>query len=190
MRLGIFGGSFDPIHNAHLIVARLACEQLGLDEVRFVVAAAQPLKPAGHGATAEQRDAMVELALAGAPDFFVDHREVRRGGPSYTVDTLRDIAVDRPGAELVLLLGADVAARFGSWHQPDEVRRLCQVAVFARADLAAPNGFDLAIAVPPLAISSTEIRARAAAGRSLIGWVPAKVADYISGLRLYRSNQA
>lgn len=190
MRLGVFGGSFDPIHNAHLIVARLACEQLDLDEVRFVVAATQPLKITGHGATAAQRSAMVELAIDGVPDFVADHREQHRAGPSYTVDTLRSFALDCPGADLVLLLGADAAGRFSEWHQPDEIRRLCQIAVFARADLAVPFGFDLALTVPPLAISSTEIRARAAGGRSLIGWVPPKVADYISGLRLYRSNQA
>lgn len=190
MRLGIFGGSFDPIHNAHLIVARLACEQLGLDEVRFVVSAVQPLKPLGHGATAEQRGAMVELAIDGVPDFVADHREQLRAGPSYTVDTLRALELERPNAELVLLLGADAAGHFAQWHQPDEIRRLCQIAVFARADLAAPSGFDLAISVPPLAISSTMIRTRAAAGRSLIGWVPANVADYISGLRLYWSDLA
>lgn len=190
MRVGVFGGSFDPIHNAHLVVARLALEQLGLDEVRFVVAAAQPHKSAGHLAPPNARAAMVELAIAGLPGFRLDRREVLRGGPSYTIDTLTAMRDEDPGVELVLLIGADAAVRFSTWRRPSDIRHICQVAVFRRADMAAPVGFDLAVTVPAMGISSTDVRARACAQLPLAGWVPPAVADYISGLRLYRSDRA
>lgn len=190
MRIGIFGGSFDPIHNAHLIVAQLAREQLGLDAVRFVVAGAQPHKTAGHHASAPERAEMVARAIAGVAGLELDRHEVERPGPSYTVDTLRHFNGEMPAAELVLLLGADAAGKFASWHEPAEIRRLCQVAVFRRAGMAAPGGFDLAVDIPALDISSTAIRDRVRAGRPVTGWVPAAVGDYISGLRLYRSVRA
>ena len=190
MRTGIFGGSFDPIHNAHLIVAQLAREQLGLDEVRFVVAAAQPHKPDGHHTPPNARAAMVEVAIAGLPGFVLDRREILRGGPSYTIDTLVELREEAPARDLVLLIGADAAVRFSTWRRPSDIRHICQVAVFRRADMAAPVGFDLAVTVPALGISSTEIRARARDRLSLAGWVPPAVADYISGLRLYRSDRA
>lgn len=191
----MFGGSFDPIHSAHLIVARLACEQLGLDRVLFVVAASQPFKTGQHVATPGDRLRMVKLALAGIPDFVADGRELRRPGPSYTVDTLRELGAEYPGSELVLVMGADVASGFGSWHEPDVVRRLARIAVChrrqARGPVAAnhgdgiPAGFDAEIRVPVLEISSTLIRARAAAGQSVAGWVPQPVADYIVASQVY-----
>lgn len=195
MRIGVFGGSFDPIHNAHLIVARLAREQLGLDRVLFTVAASQPFKTGQHVAAAGHRLRMVELAVAGIADFAADGRELRRPGPSYTVDTLRELAAEHPGAELVLIIGADVAGGFSGWREPDEVRRLARIAVCHRgvsrasgvvhhgADI--PAGFDAEISVPVLEISSTTIRARAAAGQSVAGWVPQPVADYIVASQVY-----
>lgn len=190
MHIGVFGGSFDPIHNAHLIVAQLAREQLGLDVVRFVVAAEQPHKPDGHHAPAADRAEMVGLALEGVPGMALDRHELERPAPSYTVDTLRQFRATMPDARLVLLLGADAAGKFPTWHQPAEIRSLCQVAVFRRAGMAAPGGFDLAVDIPALDISSTAIRERVRAGRPLTGWVPPSVGDYISGLRLYRSVRA
>lgn len=190
MHIGVFGGSFDPIHNAHLIVAQLAREQLGLDVVRFVVAAEQPHKTDGHHAPAADRAEMVALALQGASGLEIDRHELERPGPSYTVDTLRHFRAAMPDARLVLLLGADAAGKFPAWHQPAEIRRLCQVAVFRRAGMAAPDGFDLAVDIPALDISSTAIRDRVRAGHPLTGWVPDSVGDYISGLRLYRSVRA
>lgn len=184
MRLGILGGSFDPIHNGHLIVAQLAREALQLDEVRLVVSAAQPLK-ASHGAPAANRLRMVELAVEGIPGLVADGREVARGGPSYTVDTLRELGDELPGAELVLLLGADAAAELPRWKASEEVRRLAALALFRRGDEPVTGGA-AAFDVPEIAISSTAIRARAAAGLSLRGWVPGRVADYISGLALYQ----
>lgn len=185
MRIGILGGSFDPVHHAHLIVAQLALEQLGLDRVVLMVAAAQPHKD-GHGAAATDRLRMVELAVEGVPGLAADGRELRRDGPSYTVDTLRDLQAADPAAQLTLLLGADAARGFPGWREPAAIRALAEVAVFVRGGEDPPAGFDREVRVPRLELSSTAIRERAARGASLAGWVPAAVAGYISGLRLYR----
>ena len=196
MRIGLFGGSFDPIHNAHLIVARLAREQLGLDRVLFVVAASQPLKGGQHGASPAHRLRMVELTVAGISDFAADGRELRRQGPSYTVDTLRELRAEHPAAELVLIMGADVAAGFAKWREPAEVAaRLACMAVCHRGGDSVAGGmhygegaaasFDMQIEVPVLDISSSAIRGRARAGKSVAGWVPQSVADYIVASQLY-----
>lgn len=188
MRVGILGGSFDPIHNAHLIIAQLARETLGLDEVRLMVAAQQPHKPAGHAATAEQRAEMVELAIAGVPGLVADWRELRRSGPSYTVDTLRELRAESPEHEFTLLLGADSASRFEAWREPEAIRSLARVVVFRRGGAAVPAGFPAEVTVPALELSSTAVRTRAAAGLPLVGWVPDRVADYISRFGLYVSH--
>lgn len=185
MRVGILGGSFDSIHHAHLIIAQVARESLGLDVVRLMIAARQPLKPGGHGATAEQRAEMVELAVAGVPGLVADWRELRREGPSWTVDTLRELHAEHPEDEFTLLLGSDSARRFGEWREPEAIRALARVVVFRRGGEAAPAGFDAEVAVPALELSSTAVRTRASAGLSLAGWVPDRVADYISRFGLY-----
>lgn len=185
MRLGILGGSFDPIHNAHLIVAQSAQEQLGLDRLLFMVSASQPLKT-GHGASALDRLRMVELGVAGLPGCFADGREVFRGGVSYTVDTLRELTAEHPGAELVLILGSDAALDLPRWREADEVARLATIAVVGRA--GTPDGpRAISVRVPEMAISSTGVRSRAVRGLGLRGWVPGTVADYISGLSLYQT---
>jgi nicotinate-nucleotide adenylyltransferase len=186
MRIGVLGGSFDPVHNAHLIVAQLAREQLGLDQVRLIVARQQPLKSAGHHASGEHRMRMVELAVAGISGLIADDRELLRSGPSYTADTFADLAEESPGAELVLLMGADVAQSFSRWHRPDRIQALSRIAVYHRQGAAVPDGFDIAVEVPNLELSSTAIRARAANGLPLAGWVPQQVADYIVASMLYR----
>ncbi len=184
VRLGILGGSFDPVHNAHVIVAQLAREALALDRVLLMVSGTQPLK-GGHGAPAVDRLRMVELAVATIDGLEADGREIGRPGPSYMVDTLIELAAEVPGAELVLLLGADAAAELPRWRQPDRIRALARVAVFRRGDEPVPDGM-AAFDVPRLDISSTAIRARLRAGRGVRGWVPEAVVNYISGLALYQ----
>jgi nicotinate-nucleotide adenylyltransferase len=196
VRIGVLGGSFDPIHNAHLVIARLAIEQLGLDDVRFTVAAGQPFKNGRHEAPAPQRLRMVELALDGVTNCQADGRELRRPAPSYTVDTLREMHAEYPAAELVLIMGRDVFRGFGAWRDPDGVRALASIAVCDRpgresAGLGSSGrAADREIQVPAMDLSSTAIRARAAAGLPLDGWVPRAVADYIVASRLYRSRSA
>lgn len=182
MRIGVFGGSFDPVHHGHLIAAASLADALQLDEVRLVVARQQPLKHGGHGATPADRAAMVELAVCGDPRLRADRSEVDREGPSYTVDTLRALREERPGDELVLLLGTDAAAQLPRWHEAEQLRRLARIEVFARDGDAATGR---AVWVPRLDISSTAIRALVRAGRPIRYWVPEKVAEYIAALRLY-----
>lgn len=184
MKLGVFGGSFDPIHHGHLIVAQLAREALGLDRVLLMVAAAQPLK-SGHGASGAHRLRMVEIAVEGVPGLAADGREIARSGRSYTIDTLRHLRAEWPASELVLLLGSDAAAHFDRWRDPDGIRALARTVVFARGDATVPKGFE-SLGIPRLDISSTTIRHRAALRLPLRGWVPERVADYISGLALYQ----
>ncbi len=180
VRLGVFGGSFDPIHHGHLIAATLLREALRLDRVHLVVARAQPLKAGHHGAGPEHRAAMVAGAVAGMPGLVMDARELGREGPSYTVDTLRALRAEAPGAELVLLLGSDTAREFPRWREPDAIRQLAEVVVYGRQ--GEPGA---ALAIPRMDISSTAIRARVRDGRPIRYWVPDAVAAYIAEHRLY-----
>lgn len=183
--LGVFGGSFDPIHHGHLIVARAAMETLGLTQVLFVPARAQPLKR-GHGAGAEDRAAMVAAAIAGEPRFALESMELRRSGASYTVDTLRALAARLPDERLVLLLGADAAAELPRWHAPEAIRQLARVVVMTRAGTAptVPDGLEQ-VQVPAVEISATAIRARVRAGLPIRWLVPDAVATMIAARGLY-----
>lgn len=189
MRIGIFGGTFDPPHLGHLLAASDACESLGLDRIVFVPAASQPLKPAVE-APAADRLAMVERLVAGDPRFTVDPIEIERGGLSFTIDTLRALH-DRwkadPSLALVLLLGADAAEALPQWREPAAVASLAEVVVLRRAGAAdVPPAVGRAIETRRVDVSSTEIRARVHAGKSIRGFVPEPVAAYIEGRRLYR----
>ncbi len=185
----MLGGSFDPVHNAHLILARLALEQLALDRIHFVVAASQPFKRGQHGAPAADRLHMVELAVTGLGGFVADGRELRRPAPSYTIDSLRELTAENPSAELMLIMGADVFARLREWREPDAIRSLARVAVCHRpgADVSGESP-DFTVEVPALDLSSSLVRRRAAAEKSIAGWVPGAVADYIVASRIYRSH--
>jgi nicotinate-nucleotide adenylyltransferase len=185
--IGLLGGSFDPVHHGHLIVGQVARETLGLDELQFVPARQQPFKTGRHGASAEHRAAMLELALAGCAAMRVERAELGRTGPSYTVDTLRQLREREPGLTLTLLLGADAAAELGAWHRASEIPELARVVVFARPGSAVPDSPLIAgsIEVPAIEISATEIRRRVVEGRSIRYWVPDPVAEYISRQRLY-----
>jgi nicotinate-nucleotide adenylyltransferase len=189
MRIGIFGGTFDPPHIGHLLAAGDAYETLRLARVLFVPAAAQPLKSA-IVASPVDRLAMVERLVSGDPRFSVDPIEIERGGLSFTVDTLRalhDRWRSESGLVLVLLLGADAAATLPQWREPEAVASLAEIVVLNRAGSGQTAGVTgRAIDTRRVDVSSTEIRARVAAGQSIRGFVPESVAAYIDSRRLYR----
>jgi nicotinate-nucleotide adenylyltransferase len=185
--IGLFGGSFDPIHHGHLIVGQVAAEKLKLASLRFVLARQQPFKSGQHNTSAEHRAAMLELAVRDASNTMVERIELNRPGPSYTIDTLKQLREQEPGSEFVLLLGADAAADFPAWKEAEAVSRLARMAVLARPGFPVPN-FPWAtstVEVPGIDISATEIRRRAREGRSLRYWVPEAVEEYIVAHRLY-----
>jgi nicotinate-nucleotide adenylyltransferase len=186
-RIGVFGGSFDPVHHGHLIAAVSLAEALQLDEVRMVIAREQPLKGALHAAAAQHRARMVELAVQGSPGLRADRRELHRLGPSYTVDTLREMQTEELASQLVLLVGSDTASEMNRWQEPEAIRELARVVVFRRGEpVNAGRPGPAEFAVPRVDISSTEIRSRIAARRSIRYWVPDSVADYIAMHRLYQ----
>jgi nicotinate-nucleotide adenylyltransferase len=187
MRIAVLGGSFDPIHHGHLVVAGLSRELLLADHVRLVPAGEQPFKVGRHEASAVDRARMAELATADDPGFVVDRAEVERPGPSYTVDTLADVRRRFPGARLSLLIGSDAASLFPQWRDPEGIRAQAEIVVFARAGDPVPAGVgDRVVSVPRIDISSTVVRQRVKAGQSIRYWVPDAVASYIDDHRLYR----
>jgi nicotinate-nucleotide adenylyltransferase len=185
--VGLLGGSFDPVHHGHLIVARVAQETLGLDEVRFLPAREQPFKLGRHGASAADRAVMLELAIAGSPGFALERAELDRAGPSYTVDTLEALRAREPAARFTVLLGADAAAELSAWHRAADLPNLARIVVFGRPGTPVPASPLIAgtIEVPAVDISATEIRRRAAAGFPVRYWVPDAVAEYMVRHRLY-----
>ena len=191
MRVGVFGGTFDPPHIGHLIVAQDAYELLGLDRLLFVPAAQPPHKLDRVVSDVPHRLAMVRLALAGDSRFAVETLELERGGTSYTVDTLRELGRRYPEARLVLLIGADQYAEFATWRDPAEIRRLAELAVLHRGGADAPGSRARpepgGVAVTRIDVSATAIRARAAAGASIRYFVIPAVADYIAEHGLYRA---
>jgi nicotinate-nucleotide adenylyltransferase len=213
MRLGIFGGSFDPVHNGHLAVARACQREAALDEVWFTPTAIQPLKHGGPRATAAQRVEMLNLAINSAASepgrigepgrprprrpWRVCTLEIDRGGLSYTVDTLRQIHDELPDAELFFLFGADALRDVPQWREPAEIFRLATPLIVRRAGQAEPhmaaleplypsNHQPTLVEMPAMDVSSSEIRRRVAAGESIDGLVPPVVAAYITKKNLYR----
>jgi nicotinate-nucleotide adenylyltransferase len=185
--IGLFGGSFDPVHHGHLIAGQVAREKLGLELLRFVPAREQPFKRGRHRASSEHRAKMLSLALGNTSGFALELAELSRPGPSYTVDTLEELRQREPGAEFVLLLGTDAAAELPAWHNAGRIPELARVVVFARPGTALPASPWVAesIEVPAIDISATEIRHRVRQGQSVRYWVPDPVAEYISAHRLY-----
>lgn len=188
MHFGFFGGTFDPPHIGHLIVAEALREQFALDRVVWMVAAAPPHKLDRAVTPADDRLALVRAAIAGNPHFEVSDLELRRGGPSYTVDTLRALHKRHPDVRWSLLIGGDSFADFASWREPEEIARLAEIVVYHR------SGFDLPLetAFPArfveagrVDVSSTEIRARLRAGQSARYLVPDAVRVEIASRRLY-----
>jgi nicotinate-nucleotide adenylyltransferase len=187
VRIGVFGGSFDPIHLGHLIVAEAAADALALDRVLFVPARRQPLKGEGHEAAAADRAEMVRLAIAGHPRLLLDRRELERPGPSYTVDTLRALRAEGPGETLFLLVGADAARELPQWHEVAALSGLAHVVVLTRPGVPPPaTGLaERVLAVPAVDISATAIRERVRRGEPIAHLVPPAVARYIEAKGLY-----
>lgn len=187
MKIAVLGGSFDPIHHGHLVVAGVIREALDAVHVRLIPAGEQPFKVGQHGATAIDRATMVELALGDDPALVADRTEVDRPGPSYTVDTIADVRRRFPGAAVSLVLGSDAAALFPTWRAPGQIRAQAEVVVFARDGEAVPEGIaDRVVLVPRIEISSTVVRSRIRTGQSIRYWVPDSVARYIDAHGLYR----
>ncbi len=188
MKIGIFGGSFDPVHHGHLVLARDAWERFGLDEVRMVPAARNPLKARPGAASPEHRLAMLERAVEGDARLVVDRVEIDRPPPSYMVDTLEQLAVARPGSAFYLLIGEDNLAVFDQWKDSERILERAQLVVFGRAAAGRSGGAFPSLRLERLLdISSTEIRERVARGRSIRYLVPERVAAYIAAHGLYSS---
>lgn len=188
-RIGIYGGSFDPVHNAHLLVAQAAVEELALDRLIFVPAARSPFKPDSEPAPAKERLRLLRLALAGRPEFSIDEQEIGRGGVSYTIDTVRNLQARHPDAELFYLVGADHIASLPKWKEAAELAKLIQFVVIPRPGSPQPGwpapfrGVELRGF--PLGISSSVIRERVRAGQRIDLLVPVAVAEAITNNRLY-----
>lgn len=189
MRIGLFGGAFDPPHHGHLIVASDVFEGLGLDRLVFIPSAVHPFKGARVRASALVRAEMVRAAIRGDDRFEVDELEMHRPGPSYTVDTLRVLRGRFPDAELFLLVGADNVRELHLWREPREIVRLARLAAVSRGGEPVAQDPALPVVTVPVTrvdISSTEVRRRAAAGESIRYLVPDPVLEIVLRERLYR----
>lgn len=206
-RVAIYGGSFDPVHFGHLWAAQNALELCHLDRVIFVPAATSPLKPHGPVASNAQREMMLRLALsgvtdrAGRPSLVVDDRELRRGGISYTIDTVQEIGRERPDDELFLLIGSDAFADIREWHRPADLLEMITPIVFGRGGEPEINWHllqglissdraeqirKLSIRLPMIEVSSRDIRDRVAKGREIRFLVPHAVHALIDAESLYQ----
>jgi nicotinate-nucleotide adenylyltransferase len=213
MNIGIFGGTFDPPHVGHLIVAQDAALALGLDRILFVPAAHPPHKQGVALTAAGLRADMLALAVDGDPRFRIDTLELERPGASYTVDTLRALAGREPGTSWTLLMGADQYEEFATWREPEEIRRLARLAVLMRggthggaadtlaADRPGPvdghlarptargiGAGDVALEVTRVDVSATAVRRRVAAGLPIRYLVPRAVEEFIFERKLYLRN--
>ncbi|MEP6685832.1 MAG: nicotinate-nucleotide adenylyltransferase [Verrucomicrobiota bacterium] len=186
-KIGIYGGTFDPIHHGHLILAREALEMLGLEKLIFVPAAVSPHKIVRTPTHANSRVEMLQAALMGEPGFFLDQCELRRGAPSYTIDTVEEIRQREGAAEYFFLIGDDNLARLETWHRFNELRQLVQFVVLSRGNAEAEK-------IQPrypvihrqINISATDIRNRVATGHSISYLVPPSVEEIIRRRQIYQ----
>jgi len=192
MRLGVYGGTFDPIHLGHLILAEACRQACGLDRVWFLVAGAPPHKPGGRTDVGHRLE-MARLAVAGNPAFEVSELEARRPGPHYSVETLEAVRAERPDDELFFLIGADSLVDLPSWREPGRIMALAGLVVanrpgFEPPPLDVPDGARpiLRVEIPPIGIASHEIRRLRREGRSVRYQVPRAVEAYIDAHGLYR----
>ena len=201
MQLGVYGGSFDPIHLGHLLLAECCREQHSLDRVLFVPAHQSPHKLDADPVPADTRCEMVQLAIAGHEPFELCREEVDRGGVSFTVDTLQSLSAQHPDARLFLLMGADALADFPSWKHPQQICELCDLVVVNRpggapVDFQPLAGFmdaprlkqlaNLVVEMPQIDLSSSDIRARVREGRSIRFQTPRAVELLIRTQQLYQ----
>lgn len=196
MKIGIFGGTFDPPHNTHLAIAQSAKDQLGLDDIIMIPAARNPLKTLQSAASSKQRLEMTRLAVEGLPGFSVSDIEISRGGRSYTVDSLQELTFALPG-DYWVIMGADSLRNFHEWKAPEKILKMARLAVALRP----PQSRELIEAVltpetraridwleiPPTDLSSTDIRGNIARKRTVSLWVPEKVLQYIEKHKLYKT---
>jgi len=190
-RVGMFGGAFDPPHRAHRTLARAAVQQLALDRL-YVLPTGQAWHKDRDLTPAEDRLAMARLAFSDLPAVQVDDRELRRSGPTYSIDTLRELRAEHPQAQLFLLMGEDQAAGFARWHAWQDIAQLAQLAVAGRGSgegvqaLQALPGVRVQIlGLPQLPESATDIRARVTAGQDISALVEPAIARYIDSHHLY-----
>lgn len=202
MRLGIFGGSFDPVHIGHLWIAEAAIESLGLERIDWIPAATSPLKPDGPIASSEDRLAMLRLAVAGDTKHRIDDREVRRGDTSYTVDTVAEIRSEQRDAEIFFIIGSDSLATIRAWKDPGKLLESAIPAVVQRGgdtdiDFSVLEGLvdssrierirQSVIRMPVIEVSSSELRQRVREKRSIRYRLPRAVEAMIVANGLYRS---
>ena len=193
MRLGVMGGTFDPIHHGHLVAASEAAHLLDLDEVVFVPTGQPYRKDASEVSPAEHRYLMTVVATASNPRFRVSRVDIEREGPTYTRDTLRDLREQRPGDELYFITGADALGQILSWEGVDELWDLAHFVGVTRpghelSGAGLPQDKVTLLEVPAMAISSTECRERTAAGEPVWYLVPDGVVQYINKYHLYRED--
>ena len=187
MKLGVYGGTFDPIHHGHLILAREALEKLQLDRIIFVPAAVSPHKVQKEPTPAAVRLEMVRAAIESEPGFIVDDLELNRPPPSYTFDTVAEFRRRDPAAEMFYLIGSDNLPKLNTWHRIDELRELVQFVVLHRG--SSPVRCDLPLVVRTIDISGTEIRNRVAAGQPIRYFVPPAIEEIIHRHQLYREQK-
>ncbi len=190
-RIGVMGGTFDPIHHGHLVAASEVASHLGLDEVVFVPTGMPWQKQ--KVSDSEHRYLMTVIATASNPDFTVSRVDIDRGGPTYTIDTLRDLRAQRPDADLFFITGADAVAQILSWRDHDELWNLAHFVAVSRPGHildtgGLPSDVVSRLEIPALAISSTDCRERVHRGDPVWYLVPDGVVQYISKHHLYRSN--
>ena len=195
MRIGLFGGTFDPVHLGHLILAEQCREALQLDQVRFVPSGSPPHKPGGR-TDVKHRLEMVRLAIAGHSSFVLSEMETNRPGPHYSVDTLQAIRNEQPEDDLFFLIGADSLADLPNWREPATIARLATIVVVNRPGLDLPVSQALmdfgpethsllSVAIPPIGIASSNLRARLKDGLSVRYMVPRGVEAYLIQHALY-----
>ncbi len=189
MKIGLFGGSFDPVHLGHLLVAQAAREELGLDRLFLIPAAQSPFKPGSKPTSGADRVRLLRLALAGKTWCELDEQELHRGGVSYTIDTVRDYTQRFLKAQIFYLIGGDHVQKLPAWREAEELARLAEFVVVPRpgeAETPVPKPFrGRALKGFPLGVSSSQIRARVQSGQPIDHLVPAAVAEAIRDSKLY-----